>query len=161
MYESMEGDRNVAISGGSDEGESPSKLERLWHDKSKTKSIHPPIESHYVLAPRLEIKRPSSAGLGMKSMLMSYSQRVRESIRKIGKSQSMKVILEGVHEPRDERLVEAFRELLFLEGHLHGKHNDYHTLLRLVSRLLLFKWNHGRTGLVFPSQSSIWQGFRS
>ena len=42
----------------------------------------------------------------------------------------MQTVLEGVHDPKDERVVENFRKLLFVDGQLLGKPNDYHTLLR-------------------------------
>ncbi|XP_057787049.1 phosphatidylinositol/phosphatidylcholine transfer protein SFH11 isoform X2 [Salvia miltiorrhiza] len=48
------------------------------------------------------------------------------------RSQSQKLLLEGAHNPKDDKIVDAFRELLFLEGHLSEKHLDYHTLLRFL-----------------------------
>ncbi|KAK4788212.1 hypothetical protein SAY86_019531 [Trapa natans] len=131
---SMEGDWSIAISGGTEPVKRSSKPVKLQPDMgNSTKSNHPPIESHHVLAPkRQEEKSPSSAGLGMKSRLMSYPLRLKETMKKIGRSQSMKAVLEGVPEPKDEQLVESFRELLLLEGHLLGKHIDYHTLLRFL-----------------------------
>uniref|UniRef100_A0A2N9GHM0 CRAL-TRIO domain-containing protein n=1 Tax=Fagus sylvatica TaxID=28930 RepID=A0A2N9GHM0_FAGSY len=44
----------------------------------------------------------------------------------------MQIVLEGVHDPKDERVVENFRKLLFVDGQLLGKPNDYHTLLRFL-----------------------------
>ncbi|PKI41568.1 hypothetical protein CRG98_038079 [Punica granatum] len=132
MYRLPEGERNITILSGNEEGERSLSSTKLQPGKARTKSIHPPIESHYVLAPSQEKKQPSSMSSSMKSMLTTYPLRLRESMKKIGKSQSMKVVLEGVHETKDEQLVESFRELLFLEGHLIGKHNDYHTLLRFL-----------------------------
>ena len=40
------------------------------------------------------------------------------------------MVLEGAHDPKDEKLVEAFRKLLFVDGQFLEKPNDYHTLLR-------------------------------
>lgn len=34
------------------------------------------------------------------------------------------------HKPNNEQMVEAFRNLLLLHGHLPSKHGDHNTLLR-------------------------------
>ncbi|KAK8323673.1 hypothetical protein V6Z12_A12G248800 [Gossypium hirsutum] len=93
--------------------------------------IHPPIETHFLIPPppRKEAEKPSSSGL--KSVL-SYPLKVRDSLKKLGKSKSMERILEGTHDPKDEQIVQSFRELLFLEDQFPAKHNDYHTLLRFL-----------------------------
>ncbi|PPD66624.1 hypothetical protein GOBAR_DD36502 [Gossypium barbadense] len=57
---------------------------------------------------------------------------VRDSLKKLGKSKSMERILEGTHDPKDEQIVQSFRELLFLEDQFPAKHNDYQTLLRFL-----------------------------
>ncbi|KAK9277664.1 hypothetical protein L1049_007211 [Liquidambar formosana] len=64
--------------------------------------------------------------------MLPYPFKSRESLKRTGKSKNLQVILEGVHDPKDEKPVDSFRELLFLEGQLPGKHNDYHTLLRFL-----------------------------
>ncbi|KAF2299036.1 hypothetical protein GH714_030136 [Hevea brasiliensis] len=78
-----------------------------------------------------EDKASSSSNSVMKSML-TYPLKLRDSLKKRGRSQSLQIVLEGAHDPKDEQLVESFRELLFLEGLLLGKHTDYHTLLRFL-----------------------------
>lgn len=85
-----------------------------------TKSIHPPIESHWDLPTPKGKKR---ASFSIKSML-SYP------LMKFGRSKSMEMVLGGTHDPNDEKIVENFREMLSQEGLLPPKHNDYHTLLR-------------------------------
>eukprot|EP00257_Ricinus_communis_P009808 XP_002528928.2 phosphatidylinositol/phosphatidylcholine transfer protein SFH11 [Ricinus communis] len=58
--------------------------------------------------------------------------KIRDSLKKSGRRESLKIVLEGTHEPKDAQLVESFRKLLLLEGHLLGKHSDYHTLSRFL-----------------------------
>ncbi|XP_042047771.1 phosphatidylinositol/phosphatidylcholine transfer protein SFH11-like isoform X2 [Salvia splendens] len=84
------------------------------------KAFHPPIETHWQLPPVKE-KRPRGI---MKLLSQPFKYRWR--------SQSQKWLLEGTHNPKDDKIVDAFRELLFLEGHLSEKHLDYHTLLRFL-----------------------------
>ena len=93
--------------------------------KQKAKSIHPPIEFHWHLPPPKEKKR----SFGSKDSFKAILRNPLDSFR-LKKSQSMKTILEGVRNPKDEQIVDSFRELLSLEGHATGKHYDYHTLLR-------------------------------
>ncbi|KAE8661824.1 Phosphatidylinositol/phosphatidylcholine transfer protein SFH11 [Hibiscus syriacus] len=96
------------------------------------KPIHPPIETHFLLPspPPQEAKKPTSSS-GLKSVLL-YPLKVRDSLKRLRKSKSMETILEGTHDPKDEQIVQSFRELLFLEDQLPAKHNDYHTLLRFL-----------------------------
>ncbi|KAJ7952496.1 Phosphatidylinositol/phosphatidylcholine transfer protein [Quillaja saponaria] len=75
----------------------------------------------------------SSFNSGIKTML-SYPAKLRDSLKKLGRSKSMQLVLEGAHDPKDEQLVESFRELLFIEGQLPGKYSDYHTLLRFLRK---------------------------
>ncbi|XP_020534279.1 phosphatidylinositol/phosphatidylcholine transfer protein SFH11 isoform X2 [Jatropha curcas] len=122
MFKSKETFRDIVISKGSDQESST----------SRTKSIHPPIESHWLLPSKEQDKPSSLSNTGIKSML-AVPNKIRDSLKRRGKSQSLQIVLEGAHEPKDEQLVESFRELLFLEGLLLGnKHNDYHTLLRFL-----------------------------
>lgn len=120
--------RDVAISSqsrGSEAGEGSAKK----RPGDRTKSIYPPIETYWTLPPQKGDKPPSSSKPGVKSLL-AYPMKVRDSLKKIGRSKSMQIVLQGAHNPKDEQLVESFRKLLFLEGQLPAKHNDYHTLLR-------------------------------
>nr|XP_027081845.1 phosphatidylinositol/phosphatidylcholine transfer protein SFH11-like isoform X2 [Coffea arabica] len=95
--------------------------------KQKAKSIHPPIEFHWHLPPPKEKKRSFVSKDSFKAILTNPLDSFRSK-----KSQSMKTILEGVRNPKDEQIVDSFRELLSLEGHATGKHYDYHTLLRFL-----------------------------
>lgn len=100
--------------------------------KGRTKSIHPPIESHWSLPFQEKHKHSFWSYFTIKSML-SYPLKFRDSLTtKIGRSKSLQIVLEGVPDPKDKPIVDSFRELLFLEGQLIGKHNDYHTLLRFL-----------------------------
>ncbi|XP_024457189.2 phosphatidylinositol/phosphatidylcholine transfer protein SFH11 isoform X3 [Populus trichocarpa] len=131
MFRPKETYRDIIISRGSGEGEETSDLKSSQFTKGREKSIHPPIESHWILLSPEENKPSSLPKPGIKSML-NYPLRIRDSLKKLGKSKSLRVVLEGVHDPKDEKLIDSFRELLFVEGHLTGKHNDYHTLLRFL-----------------------------
>ncbi|KAK8505584.1 hypothetical protein V6N12_038325 [Hibiscus sabdariffa] len=127
MHKSNEKYREIVIErggGGGSEDSPYTDTDQL--PKVMNKPIHPPIESHFLLPPRppQEAEKPTSLS-GLKSVL-SYP------FKRLGKSKSMEKILEGTHDPKDEQIVQSFRELLFLEDQLPAKHNDYHTLLRFL-----------------------------
>lgn len=128
MFKSKDTYREIVISRGGEGKESPVPM-KTQSAAERTKSIHPPIGSHWLLPSAGEDKASSSSNI--KSML-TYPFKFRDSLKKRGRSQSFQKVLEGAHDPKDERLVESFRELLFVEGILLGKHNDYHTLLRFL-----------------------------
>ncbi|KAF5460854.1 hypothetical protein F2P56_020695 [Juglans regia] len=118
----------VIYRGVKEEEQSSSLKNKSQLNTGRTKSIHPPIETHWQLPPQEESKSSNS---GFKSM-MSYPFKFRDSLKKIRRTKSLQLVLEGAHDPKDEQLVESFRKLLFVDGHLLGKHNDYHTLLRFL-----------------------------
>ncbi|KAJ0047965.1 hypothetical protein Pint_15879 [Pistacia integerrima] len=124
----MNYDREIIIHRGSEEGEEPAPKKNIG---GKTKSIHPPLESHWVLPAEKQDKDRVSTRTGIKTLL-NYPKKVRESLKRTGRSKSMKNLLQGTPDPKDEEIVNSFRELLFLEGQLTTKHNDYHTLLRFL-----------------------------
>lgn len=136
-------DREIIISRGGEEGvEKSSSRYKSYTNTGKT--LHPPIESHWQLPPADRERKPSSStNSGFKAML-SYPFKIRNSLKKVGRSRSLQVLLEGVRDPKDERLVQSFRELLFLEGQLPAKHDNYHTLLRYKTIM------HIRRTLVYP-----------
>ncbi|XP_050375709.1 phosphatidylinositol/phosphatidylcholine transfer protein SFH11 [Argentina anserina] len=117
-------DRDIVISRGGGDGGHDEPSSSL----SKPKIIHPPIESHWHFPAPEERRKPSSSmsNLGFKKF--------RDSFKKLGgsSSRSMKMVLAGVRDPKDQKIVESFRELLFLEGQLPPQHQDYHTLLRFL-----------------------------
>ncbi|KAM7525578.1 hypothetical protein LguiA_015480 [Lonicera macranthoides] len=111
-----------------------SSFRKVQFNKGKSKSLHPPIETYWQLTPpQEEYKWFSWFRFNFKNML-SYPLKLQGSIKKTGKSQGLRLVLEGTHDPKDEKNVESFRELLLLEGQLPLKHNDYHTLLRFLRR---------------------------
>lgn len=122
-------DRDIVIArvdGG--EEESFSGVERLkkvdsGSVKRRTKSFHPPIETHWHL-PLAEGKREGS-NFSIKSLL-SFS------LMKLGRSKSKEMVLQGAHDPKHEEIVESFRTMLSLEDLLPPKHDNYHTLLRYM-----------------------------
>lgn len=116
----------VVVSKSGKQDAEPSSLNKSLLTTGKPKTIHPPIETHWQLPPPEKYK-PSN--LGFKSM-MSYPVKFRNSLKKIGRTKSMQMALEGTHDPKDEQAVDSFRKLLFVDGQLLAKHNDYHTLLR-------------------------------
>ncbi|CAL5391072.1 unnamed protein product [Camellia sinensis] len=63
-----------------------------------------------------------SLNLNCKSML-SYPLKIRDSLKRIRKSQSLLAIPKEARDPKDDQIVQSFRELLLLEGHLPGKHS--------------------------------------
>lgn len=117
--------KEVSISAGADKSPAPSTKES---SKKKKKSLHPPIETHWQLVPIKERHKPP---LSFKAML-SQPFKYRGSFKNMWRSQSAKRALEGTRNPNDEKIVDSFRELLFLEGHLPEKQFDYHTLLRFT-----------------------------
>ncbi|KAK6251120.1 hypothetical protein SCA6_005125 [Theobroma cacao] len=131
MHKSNEKYREIVIDKGGGESEDSPSRETSQFQKGMDKHIHPPIENHFLLPSQREKPSSSTTSSGLKSML-SYPLKVRDSLKRIGKNKSMELILEGTHDPKDEQIVQSFRELLFLEGQLPAKHNDYHTLLRFL-----------------------------
>lgn len=125
MYKSKEKVKDIVISRGG-EGDPSSGLGEDQFSTRRTKLIHPPIETHWNFPSREEYKRSSVSKLSM----LAYPLKFRESLKKFKKRKDLKAILEGVHDPKDEQLVESFRELLPCDAQLQEKQNDYHTLLR-------------------------------
>ncbi|KAL3627463.1 hypothetical protein CASFOL_028826 [Castilleja foliolosa] len=117
--------KEIFISPGAGGGEqsSTSGSKKSIYNKKKTKSFHPPIEAHWQLSPLKE--RPKSHHR-LITMLSN-------SFKSLRRTRSTKLVLEGSHNPKDEKIVDSFRELLFLEGHFPGTYQfDYHTLLRFL-----------------------------
>ncbi|CAL1375821.1 unnamed protein product [Linum trigynum] len=132
MFRPKHQSREIVISkGGSGRAEDNQEISGWNNSKfpylikgkaNKKKIIHPPIESHFILPAMKSERRSSSPSI---SSMMSV-------LKRIGRNTSLKMTLEGAHDPNDEEVVNKFREVLFLEGHLLGKRNDYHTLLRFL-----------------------------
>lgn len=112
---------------GSNRSPPPSTKESKFTE-TKTKLLHPPIETHWQLGPPLKDRRRKSrlSFTRMLSQPFKYMQSFRTT-------QATQLVLEGPHNPNDQKLVDSFRELLFVEGYLSGKDSDYHTLLRYTS----------------------------
>lgn len=122
----MNYDREIIIHRDSEESEGSTPKKYIG---GKTKSMHPPLESNWVLPAEKQDKHRSSTNTGINKLLI-YPKKVQRSLKRIGRSKSMKNIIEGTPDPKYEEIVNSFRELLFLEGQLTTKDNDYHTLLR-------------------------------
>ncbi|XP_054825585.1 phosphatidylinositol/phosphatidylcholine transfer protein SFH11 isoform X3 [Prosopis cineraria] len=123
-------DKDIVIARGAGE-ESPGvrKYGLDGFSDRRTKILHPPIETSWELPSKKEKKASSSSSV--KSVL-AYPLKLRESLKKIRRSKSMELILEGPRDVKDEQIVDHFREMLFVDGLLPPKHNDYHTLLRFL-----------------------------
>ncbi|XP_050942437.1 phosphatidylinositol/phosphatidylcholine transfer protein SFH11 isoform X3 [Cucumis melo] len=104
-------------SGGRD-GELPSS--------SKTKNVYPPIENFWLPPSVAEkmVDAPRGGGLGSKLLQPLWFRRPSKG--------SLKMAMEGKHDPKEEKAVDKLREMLFLDGKLPTKFNDYHTLLRFL-----------------------------
>ncbi|PIN24753.1 Phosphatidylinositol transfer protein SEC14 [Handroanthus impetiginosus] len=128
MQETKELPKEIFISGvagGNEKLATPSTKESAYA-KNRTKSFHPPIENYWQWqSPPLNKQRKSYRSF---SAILSHPFKYRNMRR----SRSTQMVLEGPHNPKDEKLVDTFRELLFLEGQSPGKHFDYHTLLRFL-----------------------------
>ncbi|XP_049377116.1 phosphatidylinositol/phosphatidylcholine transfer protein SFH11 [Solanum stenotomum] len=90
--------------------------------KQKAKILHPPIETFWHLPPTKEQKKSTKSRTKKTIMSLTFKR----------KSKDLQTILGGSHDPKDEQIVDSFRELLFLEGQQIDKNNDYHTLLRFL-----------------------------
>ncbi|KAJ9147722.1 hypothetical protein P3X46_029848 [Hevea brasiliensis] len=146
MFKSKDTYREIVISRGGGEGEESSISKISQSATRRTKSILPLIESYWFLHSAGEDKPSSSSNSVIKSML-TCPLKIRDLLKK--RSQSLQIVLEGARDPKDEQVVESFRELLFLEGLLLGKHNDYHTLLRKFEEYAEVKkcYPHGYHGV--------------
>ncbi|XP_039141538.1 phosphatidylinositol/phosphatidylcholine transfer protein SFH11-like isoform X1 [Dioscorea cayenensis subsp. rotundata] len=73
----------------------------------------------------MELKRSSLSTSSFRS--------IQEALKTIRRSFTIKTILEGTHNPKDEQFVQSLRDLLLSSGaQLPDKFDDYHTLLRFL-----------------------------
>ncbi|RVW50564.1 hypothetical protein CK203_074498 [Vitis vinifera] len=100
MYKSKEKVKDIVISRVG-EGDPSSGLGEDQFSTRRTKLIHPPIETHWNFPSREEYKRSSVSKLSM----LAYPLKFRESLKKFKKRKDLKAILEGVHDPKDEQLL--------------------------------------------------------
>ncbi|CAI9095822.1 OLC1v1031845C2 [Oldenlandia corymbosa var. corymbosa] len=130
MQKSKELFREVSIAAGAGGYKGSKSSTEARFAKHIDKSIPPPIEFHWHLHPPLQQKSWFVSIASFKAML-THPIKWQKSLR-LQKSPSMKAILDGVRDPKDEQIVDSLREMLLLEGHLPDKHYDYHTLLRYL-----------------------------
>lgn len=129
MNRLQESYREIFIS-KEDEQDDESTSGRCHSTLGRARSVHSPVDNRLFRSSQKQLEKSStSLGSGIKSFLR-YPAKFRDSFRRTGRSKSMETELEGANDATDEQNVESFRELLFLEGSLPVKHNDYHTLLR-------------------------------
>lgn len=100
---------------------------------TKTKFLHPPIETYWHLPPLRQRTRPRLSAM----TLLASKYKFRGSFKKLMRSRSIRLVLEGPHNPNDEKIVDSLRELLAVEGQEPAKNFDYHTLLRCNSLSLV------------------------
>ncbi|KAF3681146.1 Phosphatidylinositol/phosphatidylcholine transfer protein SFH11 [Capsicum annuum] len=126
MYTPKETFKEILISAGLRGSErSSSSKEEQQSTKQKGKILHPPIETFWQLPPTKDQHKKFTKSRTVKIMSLPFKKGVR-------KSKSLQTILVGSHDPKDEQIVDSFRQLLFLEGQLLEKNSDYHTLLRFL-----------------------------
>ncbi|KAI3727466.1 hypothetical protein L6452_16080 [Arctium lappa] len=103
-----------------------SNVKKYWFGEWKSSSI---VGSSSQSAQQEEKKKGSI--LSFKDML-KYPLKVHRSMtkRSVDHKKLKIMVLEGDHDPRDEEIITSFRQMLFLDGLLPQKHNDYHTLIR-------------------------------
>ena len=119
---SLRGIRNVVATSRSTENkEQPYLFPDEPQRQKSSDSLNLPLEAHWQLPQ-----------VGAKSSSKRSSRYFNGSFKRKGSSDTLRKVVEGTHDPKDELLVKAFRELLMLEGLLPKKHDDYHTLLRYV-----------------------------
>ncbi|CAL5340259.1 unnamed protein product [Camellia sinensis] len=68
--------------------------------------------------------------------MLSYPLKIRDSLKRIRKSQSLLAVPKEARDPKDDQIVQSFRELLLLEGHLPGKHSVITTHFYEIAVLL-------------------------
>lgn len=122
MYITKKKSKDIDVSKGSSGGDGDEDEELL--SNSKTKNVYPPIETFWFPPSTVEATMDAPKGGGLGSKLL-HPLRLRRSSRG-----SLKRAMEEKHDPKDEEAVDKLREMLFLEGQLPTKFNDYHTLLR-------------------------------
>ena len=127
MSKSTEKLREIDISAGVGRSKQSSNYENTSSAKGKAISTYPPIEGHLSSTPQ-EYKKFSFSNISHK-LRCSF----RGSMKRTRSSENLEAVPEEALDPRDDQIVQSFRELIFVEGHLPGKHGDDHTLLRYVS----------------------------
>ncbi|XP_060211114.1 phosphatidylinositol/phosphatidylcholine transfer protein SFH11 [Lycium barbarum] len=125
MHTSKETFKEILISAGFRGSRRSLSSKEGQSTKQKAKILHPPIETFWQLPSTKERKRSTKPETVKTMMSLPFKKGVQ-------KSKSLQTILEGSHDPKDEQIVDSFRQLLFLEGQLPGKNSDYHTLLRFL-----------------------------
>ncbi|CAA0835895.1 Phosphatidylinositol/phosphatidylcholine transfer protein SFH11 [Striga hermonthica] len=98
------------------------------YNKPKAKSSNPPAEAPLQLPPLKDGQKSLRSFMSM----LSSPFRSPKSFGSPSEGQSMKLVLDESRNPKDEKLVDSFRELLSHEGQLPQKHLDDHTLLRFL-----------------------------
>nr|GMD98249.1 phosphatidylinositol/phosphatidylcholine transfer protein SFH11 [Ipomoea batatas] len=91
--------------------------------KETHKILHPPIETYWYLPPQEESNKAPKQQRSRLSF--SFKKRLR-------KSKSLQMILQGSHDPKDQEKVDSFRDFIFPDIPISGKQFDYHTLLRFL-----------------------------
>ncbi|XP_022923475.1 phosphatidylinositol/phosphatidylcholine transfer protein SFH11 isoform X1 [Cucurbita moschata] len=122
MYITKKKSKDIDVSKGGSGGDGEEELP----SSSKTKNVYPPIETFWFPPSTVEVTMDAPKGRGLGSKLL-HPLRSRRSSRG-----SLKRAMEEKHDPKDEEAVDKLREMLFLEGQLPTKFNDYHTLLRFL-----------------------------
>ncbi|XP_010934140.1 phosphatidylinositol/phosphatidylcholine transfer protein SFH11 [Elaeis guineensis] len=100
-----------------------SNSNELQRQKRRTNSLHLPLETHWELS-QVEKKKFSLSRMSFKS--------IQESLMGISRSKRYRSMFQGVHDPKEEHVVQSFRQSLLSTSQLPEKYDDYHTLLRFL-----------------------------
>ncbi|XP_008796143.1 phosphatidylinositol/phosphatidylcholine transfer protein SFH11 [Phoenix dactylifera] len=100
-----------------------SNSNELEHQKRRTNSLNLPLETHWEL-PQVGKKKFSLSRMSFRSL--------QDSLIRISRSKTYRSRLQGVHDPKEEHVVQSFRQLLLSTSQLPEKYDDYHTLLRFL-----------------------------
>lgn len=112
----------VAFRGAAVSKKQISNSNELQHQKRRTKSLNLPLETHWEVSQKERKKKLSLSRMSFKS--------IQESLMRISRSKTYRSMLQGVHDPEEEHVVQSFRQLLLSTSELPEKYDDYHTLLR-------------------------------
>ncbi|XP_022965058.1 phosphatidylinositol/phosphatidylcholine transfer protein SFH11 isoform X2 [Cucurbita maxima] len=121
MYITKNKSKDIDVLKGSCGGDGEEELP----SSSKTKNVYLPIETFW-LPPSAEATVDKLKGGGLGSKLLHPL-----GLRRLSRG-SLKRAMEEKYDPKDEEAVDKLREMLFLDGQLPTKFNDYHTLLRFL-----------------------------
>nr|GMD95960.1 phosphatidylinositol/phosphatidylcholine transfer protein SFH11 [Ipomoea batatas] len=107
----------------------------LWRDRLKQAYMNKPKAFLKDIFIGGSIRQSSNLSREEESNKAPKQQRSRLSFsfkKRLRKSKSLQMILQGSHDPKDQEKVDSFRDFIFPDIPISGKQFDYHTLLRFL-----------------------------